>query len=93
MIKETCIFCGQVIPKSTFAKPDMDMEEVLTCVEACTRAEECNSDNYACCYGDTSLFDCVDRLEEDYCKILNAVKKIRSYNALCELAELKEESK
>lgn len=90
MIKETCVFCGRVIPNSPFARPDMNMEEVLTCAETCMKAEECNRDNYACCYGDTGLEDCVDRLEADYQKILDAVKQIRSYNALRELAETME---
>lgn len=68
-------------------------EEVLICVESCMSADICDSGKHWCCYGDAGLTDCVDRLETDYQKILEAVKSIGTLDRLKEICEAEKDGR
>ena len=69
------------------------IEEILNSCDACMNAQSCGSKDYQCCYGDEGLVDCVDRLEVDYQKILNAVKEIETLDRLEQICTAEREGR
>ena len=63
------------------------MKKILNCVELCGAADVCDNENHWCCYGDTDPSTCVDRLEVDYQKILDVVRRVGTVDRLSEICQ------
>ena len=61
------------------------IEEIVKWVKFCGN-NPCETGNYhGCPYGDESLIDCLDRLEKDYLRIMDAVSGIETLDRLEEI--------
>lgn len=61
------------------------IEEMVKCSKLCCNDESCSTENHQCSYGDESMIDCVDRLNGNYERIMQAVSKISNIDRLEEI--------